>query len=90
MNKDMVSAYKIGEVVDYDARFHIALIRLDLHLKVGDTIQLSGVMTDFQQTVESMKKDKEEVKLARSADEVHIVMEKHVKVGDAVVLVPRA
>jgi len=90
MSRDTVRAYKIGEVVEYDARFHVALIRLDLHLKIGDTIQLSGILTDFQQTVESMKKDREEIKLARSADEVHIEMEKHVKVGDAVVLVPPA
>ena len=90
MNGDIVRAYKIGEVVEYDARFHVALIRLDLHLKIGDTIQLSGIMTDFQQTVVSMKKDRVEIMLARSADEVHIEMEKHVKVGDAVVLVPPA
>ena len=88
MSPDMVKAYKIGDVLEYDARFRVALVRLNLRLKVGDTIQLSGILTDFRQRVESMKKGGESIRRARAGDEVHIEMEKHVRAGDAVVIVP--
>jgi translation elongation factor EF-Tu-like GTPase len=89
MKRDMVKAYRIGEVTGYLARFHVAAVKLDVSLRVGDRIQIIGPLTDFRQTVESMEVQREDVKQGSAGDQAYIPVDQRVCVGDAVVLLPR-
>jgi len=88
VRKQMVKGYKVGEVAEYDARFHVAAIKVDVKLRVGDRIQLIGPLTDFIQIVESMELGRQDVQEAGASKKVHIPVEGPVRAGDAVVLLP--
>lgn len=88
MSKKMVKAYRIGEVSGYLARFHVATVKLEMSLRVGDRIQIIGPLTDFTQTVEAMEVHREDVKEGSGGDQACIPVDQRVCVGDAVVLLP--
>jgi len=68
---------EIGTVFDYFAKVEVAAVKLSGSLKVGDKIRVRGITTDFEQAVESMQIDREEVKEANNGDEIGIkVIEK--------------
>ena len=72
---------EIGEVTNYFDHVKAAAIKLSDSLKVGDTIQIKGGETDFEQKVKSMQIDRKEVKEAKRGSEVGIMVSQKVRKG---------
>ncbi len=75
---------KVGVVNDYFARIGVAGIDLSAPLRVGDTIQIRGHTTDFQQVVESMQIEHASVAEAMSGTSIGIKVPERCRRGDEV------
>jgi translation initiation factor IF-2 len=75
---------KIGVVSDFFAHINVAGIRLDAPLRVGDTIRIKGHTTDFEQTVDSMQIEHEQVEEAKAGESVGIKAKDRCRHGDEV------
>lgn len=75
---------RIGEVTHYFDKIGVAIVKLSAPLKVGDKVKVKGATTDFEQTVESMQVDHQEVESAESGRELGIKVTEKVREGDEV------
>jgi translation elongation factor EF-Tu-like GTPase len=82
-----MSNKEIGSVSDYFIKVGVAAIKLKGSLKVGDTVHIKGATTDFEETVNSMQINREDVKSAKSGDEIGIKVKDRVRKNDKVFLV---
>ena len=71
----------VGVVTNYFDHVQAAAIKLAAPLKVGDKIKIVGGEVDFEQEVESMQINREEVDKAKKGDEVGIRVEERVRKG---------
>jgi translation initiation factor IF-2 len=78
---------KVGVVKDYFAKISVAGIDITGKLKVGDTIHIKGHTSDFEQVVESMQIEHEQVEEAKSGDAVGIRVNDRCRHGDEVLKV---
>lgn len=74
----------IGEVTHYFTDISVGVIDLGGKLEVGDTISIEGTTTDFQQDVESMQIEHEDVEEAGAGDAVGLKVKDRVREGDKV------
>lgn len=78
----------IGKVERFFSKIGVAAIRITSgELKVGDTIKFKGHSTDFEQTVESMQVEHENVEKVVAGEDVGIKVKEKVRDNDAVYLV---
>ncbi|HVN95264.1 MAG TPA: hypothetical protein VMT62_02450 [Syntrophorhabdaceae bacterium] len=78
----------IGKVVGYFAKIGVAAIQVtDKELKVGDRIKIKGHVTDFEQEVESMQAEHENVDKAEAGSDVGIKVKEKVREHDIVYVV---
>lgn len=75
---------KVGTVKDYFAKVGVAGIDVTGHLKVGDTIHIQGHTSDFEQVVESMQVEHEQVEEAGAGDAIGIKVSERCRDGDTV------
>jgi len=75
---------KVGVINDYFARIGVAGINLSDTLCVGDTIHIKGHTTDFEQVVESIQIEHENVDEARAGAAIGIKVKDRVRDGDTV------
>ncbi|MHA2379294.1 MAG: translation elongation factor-like protein [Candidatus Thorarchaeota archaeon] len=68
----------VGVITRYFAKIGVAAIILEDTLKVGSKIRIEGATTDFEQNVDSMQIDREEIGEGKAGQEIAI------KVGDRV------
>jgi len=78
---------EIGKVSSYFSHVEVAAVKLSGKLKVGDKIHVKGHTTDFEQEVDSMQINREEVKEAKKGDEIGIKVKEKVRPNDSVYLV---
>ncbi|MCX6721995.1 MAG: hypothetical protein NTY04_02300 [Candidatus Staskawiczbacteria bacterium] len=72
----------MGRITHYFSNIEVAVIDLSAPLKVGDTIRvIGGQETDFEQQVESMQIEHEEVKSAKKGDGVGTKIKEKVHEG---------
>lgn len=83
-----VEGLHVGNITEYDELKTEAEIKLDMALSVGDRIQLVGFYTDFIQLVGAMRIKDRTLDTGRAGQRVWAPMKYHVRVGDAVVLLP--
>jgi hypothetical protein len=56
----------IGKIIKYFSKIGVAVIRItNGGLKIGDTIKIKGPVTDFQQTVEALQVEHENVEAGK-------------------------
>lgn len=79
-----MSEEKVGVVKDYFAKIGVAGIDITGKLKVGDTIHVKGHTTDFEQVVDSMQIEHDQVEEAKSGDSIGIKVGERCRDGDAV------
>jgi len=84
--KKVVKAEKegklIGKITHYFSNIEVAVINLSSPLKSGDTIRvIGGQETDFEQKVDSMQIDHEQVKSAKKGDSVGMKIDEKVHEG---------
>jgi len=75
---------KVGVVKDYFAKISVAGIDITGRLKAGDTIHIKGHTTDFEQVVESMQVEHEQVEEAKAGDAIGIRVIERCRGGDTV------
>ena len=74
----------VGKVSDYFAKVGVAAIELTGSLSVGDTIHIKGHTTDFEQKVDSMQIEHQNVEKANPGDSIGIKAKERVRQHDVV------
>ena len=75
---------EIGEVTHYFSKIGVAVIKLNDTLKIGDKISIEGATTNFEQTVESMQINKENIEEAKAGQEIRLKVNERAREGDKV------
>ena len=75
---------KIGRVTHFFSKISVAVIELTTPLSIGDTIVFKGPNTDFEQVVDSMQIEHENVEKAKAGQSVGLKVTQRVRETDAV------
>ena len=75
---------KVGVVNDYFAKINVAGIDMTGNLKVGDTIHVKGHTTDFEQVVDSIQVEHEQLQEVKAGDAIGIKVTERCRGGDTV------
>jgi putative protease len=75
---------KIGRITHFFSKICVAVIELTEPLAVGDTIVLKGPTTDFEQVVESMQIEHENVQSAKAGQSIGLKVALRVRENDMV------
>jgi putative protease len=79
---------RVGVVSHYYGHLAVAAVKLEVALKVGDTIRVLGHTSDFRQKVESMQIEHQAVTEAIAGDEIGLKVVQHAREHDVVYRVP--
>jgi hypothetical protein len=77
----------VGKVVHYFDKIGVAVIKLVKALKVGDKVKFVHGENEFEQVVESMQLEHEQVTAGKKGQEVAVKVDKETKSGTEVHLV---
>ncbi len=77
---------KIGKIAHYFNKIGVGVVELEGKLKVGETIVIVGHGHEFEQGVDSMQVEHEQVSQAKKGDAVGMKVDQLVKEGDQVYL----
>jgi putative protease len=77
---------KVGTVTHYFGKIGVAILQLDVPLKVGDTLKFQGHGADFEQSVAQMQVDHADVTEAAAGSQVGMKVDQPVKEGTEVFL----
>lgn len=80
---------KIGTVTHYYDKIGVAVIDLSKKIKVGDMIKISGHDMEFNQAVQSLQVEHEQVESISPGKSGALKTEKPVKEGDVIYLLPK-
>ncbi len=75
---------EIGKVVHYYTKLGVAVIELSDTLKTGDKIRIKGATSDFEQPVESMQIEHENIEEAKAGQSIGMKVKEHVREHDNV------
>lgn len=75
---------QIGRVTHYFNKIGVAIIELEDELRAGDTIHVKGSTTDFQEKVESMQIEHEQVQAAKKGQAIGLKVKEHVREHDII------
>jgi len=74
----------IGKISHYFGGINVGIIELIDGLKVGETIHIKGASTDFEQPIDSMQIDRQDISEAKAGQAIGIKVAQKVKEGDQV------
>ncbi len=74
----------IGKITHYFAKIKVGIIELKKPLKAGETIHVKGATSDFEQKVDSMQVEHEDIKKAKKGDAIGLKVKDKVREGDQV------
>jgi translation elongation factor EF-1alpha len=75
---------EIGRVTHFYTRINVAVIELTDSISVGNRIVIRGANTDFEQTVESMQIEHENVERAEAGQSIGLRVRDRTREGDVV------
>ncbi len=75
---------EIGRITHFFSKINVAVIELKAPLNVGDTIAIKGPNTDFEQVVDSMQIEHENVQHAEKGQSIGLKVAQRVRETDAV------
>ena len=78
---------EIGRVFAYFKNIDVAAIELSGLLVVGNKVKVKGATTDFEQIVEGIQKDHNNVQEANDGEKIAIKVDERVRPNDKVFLV---
>jgi len=78
---------EVGEIIHMFPKIGVAVVKVTGTLKKGDQIVIKGTGTDFEQVVESMQIDKQEVEEANDGQDIGLKVEEPVRKGDRIFLI---
>ena len=75
----------IGKITHYFTNIGVGVIEItDNELNVGDKIHIKGATSDFEQAVDSMQIEHENIEKAKKGDAIGLKVEQQVREGDEV------
>ncbi len=81
---------EIGRVVRYFGKIGVAAVRISNgELKIGDKIKFKGAVTDFEQEVESMQAEHENLEMAEAGTDIGLKVKEKVREHDTVYLLKK-
>jgi putative protease len=75
---------EVGKVTHYFSKISVAGIELSDELAVGDTILIKGATTYFQQKVESMQLEHEDIEKGEPGQLIGVTVQEKARTGDKV------
>jgi putative protease len=75
---------EVGKITHFFSKISVAVIELRGSLKVGDTIAIKGPTTDFEQLVDSMQIEHENVARAEAGQSIGLKVVQRVRETDVV------
>jgi hypothetical protein len=75
---------EIGRITHFFSKINVAIIELKAPLNIGDTIAIKGPNTDFEQVVDSMQIEHENVQHAEKGQSIGLKVAQRVRETDAV------
>ena len=75
---------QVGHITHFFPKISVAIVELTAPLAVGDQILVKGPATDFEQVVDSMQIEHQNVPRAESGQSVGLKTAQHVKEKDVV------
>jgi len=75
---------QIGHITHFFSKISVAIVELTAALAVGDRILVKGPATDFEQVVDSMQIEHQNVSRAESGQSIGLKTVQHVRERDAV------
>jgi len=75
---------EVGKITHFFSKISVAVIELTATLSVGDRIRIQGPTTDFEQTVDSMQIEHENVKTAKAGQSIGLKVNERVREKDTV------
>jgi putative protease len=84
MPKKSTEPKPIGKVTHYFGGINVGIVKFNKTVNVGEKIKFKGATTDFEQTIESMQYNHEDIKSAKKNQEVGIKIDQKVREGDEV------
>ena len=82
MNEENI--IEVGHITHFFSKISVAVVELTAPLAVGDRILVKGPSTDFEQTVESMQIEHENIPKAEAGQAIGLKMAEHVREKDVV------
>lgn len=76
----------VGKITHYYNGIGVGIVELSDKLKKGDAIHIKGKSTDFEQTIDSMQIEHDQIDEGEKGDVVGIRVKEKVKEGDEVYL----
>ena len=74
----------IGKIAHYFTKISVAVIELSDELKVGDRISIEGATSNFEQAVNSMQIEHDNVQSATAGQSIGLKVDQRVRQGDLV------
>jgi len=74
----------IGSVTHYFGGISVAIVKFNKTVDIGEKVKFKGATTDFEETIESMQYDHQDIKSAKKNQEVGIKVKEKVREGDEV------
>lgn len=75
---------KVGKVIHYYDKIGVAVIKLEKALKVGDSVKFVHGEDEFEQNIESMQLEHEQVQSGKKGEEVAVKVDRETKSGTLV------
>ncbi len=75
---------EVGKIAHFFSKINVAVVELSDTLSVGDTIRIQGPTTDFEQTVDSMQIEHNNVKTAKKGESIGLKVKDKVRERDTV------
>lgn len=73
---------EIGTVIHYYGKLSVAVVKLHEPLAVQEKVIFRGATTEFEQGIESIQVDHQNIEMAGKGQEVAIKVKNKVRVGD--------
>jgi len=74
----------IGKITHYFGKIEVGIVELSKGLNVGDRIHVKGSTSDFEQDVDSIQIEHENVEKAKKGDVIGLKVKDKVREGDEV------
>lgn len=74
----------VGKIIHYYTNIGVAILELSEELKVGEKIHIKGHSSDFEQVIDSMQIEHENVESAKAGDSIGLKVADKVKESDEV------
>ena len=75
---------EIGKIVHFFSKISVGVIELSDDLAVGDTIHIKGATSDFDQPIDSMQVEHENIEKAGKGQAIGLKVNEPVREGDIV------